>query len=90
MFGDRNCIYNESTQILAYADGIVIVGISIDALKETEEINGSSTGNGTCSEHAEDRIHGSNKKKIPTNIKMVKIYDLEYERVKEFMYLGTI
>jgi hypothetical protein len=43
-------------------------------------------GNRTYNQHAEDKIHGSNKK---TNAKMLKIDDKEYERVKEFEYLGT-
>jgi predicted AlkP superfamily pyrophosphatase or phosphodiesterase len=43
-------------------------------------------GNWTYDQHAEDKIHGSNKE--PTNTKMLKIDDQEYERVKEFQYLG--
>ena len=58
----------------AYADGVVIIGRSIDALKETGENNGSSTGNGTCSEDAEDKINWSSKK---TNSWMLKIDDRE-------------
>jgi hypothetical protein len=59
---DIETVYNKSTQILAYADGTVIVGRSVGNLEETEEYNGSSTGNGTCSGRAEGKTNGSNKK----------------------------
>jgi len=54
--------YNKSIQILVYADDIIIVGGTIDALKETTKLMTEAQVMGTYNQHAEDKIGESNKK----------------------------
>jgi sorting nexin-29 len=80
----KGTIYNKSTQILAYADDIVTVGRSTDTLKKlmkATQVMGL-TVNTQKTKYVEVT-------KRPTNTKMLIIGNQQYERVKEFKYLGT-
>jgi hypothetical protein len=81
--------YNKSIQILAYADDVVIVGRSIDALKETiKKLMKAAWVMGITINMPKTKYLEVTKQ--PTDIEILKTDSQEYERVKEFKYQGTI
>jgi sorting nexin-29 len=80
--------YNKGTQILAYADDIVIVGRSTDALKETiKKLMKAAQVMGLTVNMQKTKYMGVTKR--PTNTKMIVTGNQQYERVKEFKYLAA-
>jgi hypothetical protein len=83
----KGTAYNKSTQILAYAHDIVIVGRSTDALRETlKKLMKAAQVMGLTVNMQKTKYMEVTKR--PTNTKMI-IGNQQYERVKEFKYLGT-
>jgi sorting nexin-29 len=83
----KGTIYNKSTQILAYADDIVIVGRSTYALKETmKKLMKAAQVMGLTVNMQKTKYMEVTKR--PRNTKLLVIGNQQYERVKEFKYLG--
>jgi hypothetical protein len=83
----KGTVYNKSTQILAYADDTVTVGRSTDALRETlKKLMKVAQVMGLTVNMQKTKYMQVTKR--PTNTKMIIAYQ-QYERVKEFKYLGT-
>jgi hypothetical protein len=84
----KGTIYNKTIQILAYADDIVLVGRNIGVLKEAiKNLSKSEKEMGLTINLQKTKYMEVTKK--PTNLRMLKVDDQEFERVREFKYLGS-
>lgn len=79
----KQTIYNKTFQILANADDTVLVGMIRCMLKEaTVHLNKAVKKMGLT---INIQMHGRNKK-----TKAFKVHDQEFERARDFKYLGFI
>jgi sorting nexin-29 len=84
----RGTIYNKTVQILAYADDIVLVRRNIGVLKEAiKNLRKATKEMGLTINLQKTKYMEVTKK--PTNLRMLKVDDQEFERVREFKYLGS-
>jgi sorting nexin-29 len=84
----KGTIYNKTIQILAYADDIVSVGRNIGVLKEEiKNLSNTAKEMGLTINLQKTKYMEVTKK--PTNLRMLEVDDQEFERAREFKYLGS-
>jgi hypothetical protein len=80
--------YKKIIQILAYADDIVLVGRNIGVLKEAiKNLSKAAKEMGLTINLQKTKCMEVTKK--PSFLRMLKVNDQEFERVREFKYLGS-
>jgi sorting nexin-29 len=85
----RGTIYYKSVQIVAYADDIHITGRTETAVREVFE-NLEITAREMGLQVNEGKTTYMEVTSRPTNQKVLKVKNYEFESVNEFKYLGTL